>query len=94
LVVRRTLQDSGERDVCQDPEELMRRQATAREFWGSQAAEEAGEGARVGEGVGLLAAQEDGLVPDGVVNRGRRAGRQAKRTVAGKTPGAMATGRR
>src|SRR6266571_4862776 len=67
----------------------MRRQATAREFWGSQTAEEAGEGARVGERVGLLAAQENGLVPDGVVNRGSRAGRQAKRTVAGKTPGAM-----
>jgi hypothetical protein len=64
------LQDSGERGVCQDPEELMRRQATARQLGGSQAAEEAGMGARVGERVRLLAAQEDGLVPDGVVNRG------------------------
>jgi hypothetical protein len=74
LVVHRTLQDGGKRDMRQGPEELMRRQATASEFGRSQAAEEASEGTRVNERIGLLAAQESGLVPDSVVNGDRRAG--------------------
>ena len=77
----------------QGPEEPMCRQATAREFGGSQAAEEAGQGTRVNERIGLLAAQEGGLVPDGVVNAVRRAGGQAERTAVGEAPGAMTTGR-
>ena len=56
------------------PKSCMHREATAREFGRSQAAEEAGEGTRVDKRVGLLAAQESGLVPDGVVNGSRRAG--------------------
>ena len=72
LVVRRTLQDGGKWDMRQGPEELMRRQATAREFGRSQAAEEASEGTRVNERIGLLAAQEGGLVPEDVVNGDRR----------------------
>ena len=72
--MRRTLQDGGEWDMRQGSEELMHRQATAREFGRSQAAEEAGEGTRVNERIGLLAAQEGGLVPDGVVNGNHRAG--------------------
>ena len=58
----------------QGPEEPMRRQATAREFGRGQTAEEAGQGARINERVRLLAAQEGGLVPEGVVNADRRAG--------------------
>ena len=50
----------------------MCRQATAREFGGSQATEEAGEGTGVGERLGLLTAQERGLVPEGIVNGDRR----------------------
>ena len=68
------LQNGGERNMRQGSEELMHREATAREFGRSQAAEEAGEGTRVDKWVGLLAAQESGLVPDGVVNGNRRAG--------------------
>ena len=75
LVMRRTSQDGGKRDMRQGPEELMRRQATASEFGRSQAAEEASESTRVNERIGLLAAQEGGLVPDSVVNGDHRAGR-------------------
>ena len=77
LVVRHTLQDSDEWDIRQGSEELMRRQATTREFGRSQATEEAGEGTRVNERIGLLATQEGSLVPDGVVNGNRRAEREA-----------------
>ena len=66
--------NGGEGNMRQGSEELMHREATAREFGRSQAAEEAGEGTRVNKRVGLLAAQERGLVPDGVVNGNRRAG--------------------
>lgn len=74
LVVRRMLQDGGKRNMRQGSEELMHHEATAREFGRSQATEEAGEGTRVDKWVGLLAAQESGLMPDGVVNGNRRAG--------------------
>jgi len=73
--MRRALQDGGKRDMRQGPEELMSRQATACKFRRSQATEEAGEGARINERIGLPAAQEGGLVPEDVVNRNRRAGR-------------------
>ena len=74
LVVRHMLQNGGEGNMRQGSEELMHREATAREFGRSQAAEEAGEGTRVNKRIRLLAAQERGLVPDGVVNGNRRAG--------------------
>jgi hypothetical protein len=74
FVVRRTLQDGGKWDMRQDPEELMSRQATAREFGRSEATEEAGQATRVKERIGLLTAQEGSLVPDGVVNADRRMG--------------------
>ena len=77
----------------QGPEELMRGQAPAREFGGSQATEEAGQGTRVNERIGLRAAQEGGLVLEGVVDADRRAGWQAERTAIGEAPGAMTTGR-
>lgn len=93
LVVCRTLQDGSKWNVRQGPEEPMPRQATAGEPGRSQATEEAGEGTVVGEWIGLLVAQEDGLVPDGVVNGSRWAGWQAQRTAVGEAPGAMATGR-
>src|SRR5215831_14626329 len=77
----------------QAPEELMSRQATAREFGRSEATEEAGQGTGGKERVGLLAAQEGGLVPDGIVNADRRVRWQAERTAVGEAPGTMIAGR-
>ena len=91
--MRRTVQDRGERHVCQGPKEPMRRQALAGEFGGRQAAEEAGESPGVGERLGLLAAEVGGLVPDSVVQRDWRTGWEAKWTAVGEAPGAMAAGR-
>ena len=55
-VMRCTVQDRGERHVCQGPKESVRRQTLAGEFGRRQAAEEAGESTGVGERLGLLAA--------------------------------------